>query len=76
VDSHLKYGRFVQELMNLYPDFEIPEVVPEKPELTPQGPEASLTGPEVIQNSEETVIDGEFVELILPEPYKINVLEI
>lgn len=63
VDIHLKYGRFVQELATLYPDFEIPEAVPEKPELVPQEPEASLTGPEVVQDPEETVIDGKYVEV-------------
>ncbi|WP_312426350.1 hypothetical protein [Lacrimispora sp.] len=49
VEMHLKYGRFVQELMNLYPDFEESENVPEQDESIPQ--------------SSENVIDGEFVEV-------------
>jgi hypothetical protein len=57
VDIHLKYGRFVQELMNLYPDFEEPENVPEQSES--------------VQESSETVIDGEYVE-ISPEPEPVE----
>lgn len=47
VDTHLKYGRFVQELMNQFPDFEEP--VSEQDESVPE--------------SNENVIDGEYVEI-------------
>lgn len=57
VEIHLKYGRFVQELMNLYPDFEEPVI--EEPESVPEQEESV---PEISEN----VIDGEYVE-ILPE---------
>ncbi|GLB24205.1 hypothetical protein LXJ15735_04460 [Lacrimispora xylanolytica] len=57
VEIHLKYGRFVQELMNLYPDFEEPVI--EEPEIV-QEQEDSI--PEISEN----VIDGEYVE-ILPD---------
>lgn len=65
VDIHLKYGRFLQELMNLYPDFEEseskePETVIEEPGNVP---EQSESVPEPF----EPVIDGEFVE-VPPEP--------
>lgn len=61
VDIHLKYGRFVQELMNLYPDFEEPaskgsENVTEEAESVPEQPET-------LPKSSENVIDGEFVEV-------------
>lgn len=54
VKMNLKYGRFVQELMNLYSDFEMPESkesenVPEQPESVPV--------------YSETIIDGDFVEV-------------
>ncbi|WP_333647997.1 hypothetical protein [Lacrimispora sp.] len=60
VDIHLKYGRFVRELMNLYPDFEEseskdPDVV-ETQESVPEQSESAL-------DQSETVIDGEFVEI-------------
>ena len=49
VEMHLKYGRFVQELVNLYPDFEAPENVSEQSES--------------VQETPETVIDGDYVEV-------------
>jgi len=58
VDTHLKYGRFVQELMNLFPDFEEP--VSEEPESVPEQEESV---PEYTEN----VIDGEYEE-VTPEP--------
>lgn len=57
VDLHLKYGRFVQELMNLYPDFVEP--VSKEPESVPKQEEN-------VSDSSENVIDGEYVE-ILPD---------
>lgn len=61
VDIHLKYGRFVQELMNLYPDFVEPEskeleTVIEEPENVPE----QVGG---VPESPENVIDGEYVEV-------------
>lgn len=50
VEMHLKYGRFVQELSVLYPDFEEPEKVPKQSESLLEAP--------------ETVIDGNFVEIL------------
>lgn len=50
VEMHLKYGRFVQELSVLYPDFEEPEKVPKQSESVLEAP--------------ETVIDGNFVEIL------------
>lgn len=79
VDIHLKYGRFVQELMNLYPDFEEaaskdpeivikePESVPEQPESVPEQAENVSEQAENVSDSTENIIDGEFVE-VLPEP--------
>lgn len=60
IDIHLKYGRFVQELMYLYPDFKEPEPVSNEPETI-------IGGLENVPEFSETVIDGEFVE-IPPEP--------
>ena len=58
VEIHLKYGRFVQELMNLYPDFEEPVI--KEPESVPEQEESV---PELSEN----VIDGEYEE-VTPEP--------
>ncbi len=60
IEMHLKYGRLVQELSVLYPDFEEPERVSDQPGPVPE--------------SQETVIDGEFVELILPEQETIKAI--
>lgn len=49
VEIHLKYGRLVQELSVLYPDFEEPESVSDQPGPAPE--------------PQENVIDGEFVEV-------------
>ena len=49
VEMHLKYGRLVQELSVLYPDFEEPESKSDQPGPFPETP--------------ENVIDGEFVEV-------------
>lgn len=65
VDIHLKYGRFVKELMNLFPDFEEP--VSEEPESASEQEES-------VPESAENVIDGEFVELILPEQETIKAI--
>nr|WP_288825532.1 hypothetical protein [uncultured Clostridium sp.] len=54
VDTHLKYGRFVQELMNLFPGFEEP--VREAPEGVPKEDEN-------VPESSENVIDGVYVEI-------------
>lgn len=56
VEIHLKYGRFVQELMNLYPYFEEPVI--KEPESV-QEQEDSV--PEISEN----VIDGEYVDISL-----------
>ncbi len=61
VDIHLKYGRFVQELMNLYPDFE--ERVSKGPENVIEEPENEQEQAETVSDSPETVIDGEYVEV-------------
>ena len=61
VDLHLKYGRFVQELMNLFPDFEEP--VSKEPEVVIEEPE-SVPDQEVnVPECHETVIDGEYEEI-------------
>lgn len=54
VEIHLKYGRFVQELMNLFPDFEEP--VSEEPESVSEEEES-------VPESTENVIDGEYEEV-------------
>lgn len=54
VDIHLKYGRFVQELMNLYPDFV---------EAASKDPEIVIKEPESVPESTVNIIDGEFVEV-------------
>ena len=54
VEAHLKYGRFVQELMNLYPDFVEP--VSEEPESVPELEES-------VPRSSENIIDGKYVEV-------------
>lgn len=59
VEMNLKYGRFVQELANLYPNFEEPETVIQEPESVQEQSES-------VQEAPETIIDGEFVE-VLPE---------
>ena len=57
VETHLKYGRFVQELMNKYPDFQ---------EHVGKEPEVVIEEPESVPEYHETVIDGEYEE-ILPD---------
>ena len=54
VETHLKYGRFVQELMNLYPDLEEP---------VSKESESVIEEPKSIPESSENVIDGEYVEV-------------
>lgn len=49
VEMHLKYGRFVQELSGLYPDFEEPKNVPKQSES--------------VQEATEIVISEEYVEI-------------
>lgn len=61
VDSHLKYGRFVQELMNLYPDFVEP--VSKAPEVVIKEPESVSVQEESVPESSENVIDGEYEEV-------------
>ncbi|WP_367569328.1 hypothetical protein [Lacrimispora sp.] len=61
VEIHLKYGRFVQELINLYPDFEEP--VSKEPESVIEEPETEPEQAESVPDCPETVIDGEFVEV-------------
>ena len=68
VDLHLKYGRFVQELMNLFPDFEEPvskepQVVIEEPESVPAQEENVPDQEENVPECHETVIDGEYEEI-------------
>ncbi len=58
VEIHLKYGRFVQELMNLNPDFEEP--ASKEPETVPEQEES-------VPDSTENIIDGEYME-VTPEP--------
>lgn len=67
VEIHLKYGRFVQELMYLYLDFEKPEskepetVIEELGNVSEQG--------ESVSEYYENVIGGEYVEISPgPEP--------
>ncbi len=64
VDIHLKYGRFVQELMNLYPDFVEP--VSKESETVIKEPENVPELAKNVPDSPENIIDGEFVE-VLPE---------
>lgn len=65
VDIHLKYGRFVQELLNRYPDFVVPEAG--EYETVIEEHETVQEQAESVPESPETVIDGEFVE-VPPEP--------
>ncbi len=61
VETHLKYGRFVQELMNMYPDFEEP--VSEKSENVIKEPENVPEQEESVPELSENVIDGEYEEV-------------
>jgi len=61
VETHLKYGRFVQELMNLYPDFE--ETVSEELENVIEQPESVPEQSESVPESSENVIDGVYEEV-------------
>lgn len=61
VDIYLKYGRFVQELMALYPYFE--ESVSKEPETVIETPESVPEQPAIVPDPPETVIDGEYVEV-------------
>lgn len=61
VDTHLKYGRFVQELMNLYPDFE--GTLSEESENVIEEPESVPEQEESVPECNENVIDGEYVEV-------------
>ncbi len=74
VDIHMKYGRFVQELMTLYHDSEKYEDVPEESETVINTPKTVPEQPESVPETPETVIDGEFVELILPEQETIKAI--
>ncbi len=69
VETHLKYGRFVQELMNLYPDF-IKPVGEESNNIT-EMPENKSDQPEDVSNFQEDIIDGECVE-VSSEPETIE----
>ncbi|WP_244287832.1 hypothetical protein [Lacrimispora celerecrescens] len=64
VDIHLKYSRFIQELMNLYPDFVEP--VSKESQKVIKEPENVPELAENVPDSPENIIDGEFVE-VLPE---------
>lgn len=67
VDIHLKYGRFVQELMSLYPDLEEAEI--KEPETVIEEPDNVPEQEESVPESTENVIDGEYVEVPSePEP--------
>lgn len=61
VETHLKYGRFVQELMNQYPDFAEP--VSKEPEVVIEEPESVPDQEENVPECHETVIDGEYEEI-------------
>ncbi len=61
VEIHLKYGRFVQELLNLYPDFKEP--VSEEPESVIEDPENLPEQSESVREFSENVIEGEYVEI-------------
>lgn len=61
IDIHLKYGRFVQELMNLYPGFE--ESDSKEPETVIETPGTVFKDPESVPDPPENVIDGEFVDV-------------
>ena len=61
VDTHLTYGRFVQELMNLYPNYEEP--VCEEPVNVIERSESVPEQEESVLESSENVIDGEYVEV-------------
>nr|WP_288828496.1 hypothetical protein [uncultured Clostridium sp.] len=61
VELHLKYGRFVQELMNLYPDFKEP--VSKETEVVIKEPESVPDQEENVPECYETVIDGEYEEV-------------
>jgi hypothetical protein len=63
VETHLKYGRFVQELMSLYPDFKEP--VEEYKIVT------EMSETESVSNFHEAKIDGECVE-VSSEPETIE----
>ena len=64
VDFHFTYVRFVQELMSLYPDFREP--VSKEPEVVIEEPESIPDQEENVPECHETVIDGEYEE-ILPD---------
>lgn len=74
VDTHLKYGRFVQEIMNLYPDFQ--EAVSEESENIIEESESVLEQEESVPESSESVNDGVYEEVLpnLSAPVK-TVLE-
>ena len=61
VHTHLTYGRFVQELMNLYPNFEEP--LSEEPVNVIEGSESVSEQEESVPESTENVIDGEYEEV-------------
>ncbi len=61
VDTHLKYGRFVQELSNLYPDFE--ETVSKESENVIEKLENVPELEESVPESSESVIDGVYEEV-------------
>lgn len=71
VDTCLKYGRFVQELMNLFPDFVEP--VSKEPEVVIEEPESIPDQEENVPECHETVIDGKYEEILpdLSAPIKI-----
>lgn len=74
VVTHLKYGRFVQEIMNLYPDFQ--EAVSEESENVIEESESVLEQEKSVPESSESVIDGVYEEVLpnLSAPVK-TVLE-